>query len=179
MAKDTIINLPLVDQINDTGDDSWKERTCGICAVKMLMSFVNPLLESKPVMSLVKEGIGLDGYLENIGWKHGALVNLAREYDVETDFQKIFPKTKEEKEKNLKFIDKQIKLGQPVIASVFYGFNPQKGGHLIIVHGYKKSGSKIEGYFIQDPDHRPRGNNYFVTKDEFLKGWRGGLIWLK
>ena len=41
MIKDIIIEVPLVDQYRDTEDISWAPKTCGICAIKMLMAFFN------------------------------------------------------------------------------------------------------------------------------------------
>ena len=54
---------------------------------------------------------------------------------------------------------------------------PQSMIHMLIVHGLKESRGKLIGYYIQDSDGRVNGHNYFLTKQEFLTNWRGGLIY--
>jgi len=179
MSADILINLPLVNQKTDTGDKKWANKTCGVCSLKMVLGYLNPKHKKLKVMSLVKKGLKKGGYMKNIGWKHSALVDLAADYGVKMRFQKIFLKKKKEKEGGLKFIIKNIKRGKPVIASVHYGFNPRRNGHLVAVNGVRISGKRVFGFYIQDPYPTKKGNNYFVTKAEFLKGWRGGMIWLK
>lgn len=178
MSNDTIIKIPVVDQLKDTSDDYWKDKTCGICSLKMLLSFCDIKNKDIFVMDLVGQGLELNAYLEGVGWKHSGLVEIARRYGVNMDFQKIFPKTSDERKKVLNLIDSNLNNGKPVIVSVFWGFNPENGGHLVVVNGFKKKGRKIAGYNIQDPDHRFRGNTYFISREEFISGWRGGVIWL-
>ena len=42
------------------------------------------------VMDLVKMGLAKDGYLENIGWKHSAIVELANDFGLELQYAKRF-----------------------------------------------------------------------------------------
>lgn len=178
MIKDIIISLPLVSQFKETKDLKWKCHTCGICTIQMLLSFKKPDNIKIPVMELVKKTLATDGYMKGVGWRHQALVWLASQYGVKMDFQKLFPKTKKDKIQRLKFIEHSIKNQKPVIASVFRELNPKNGGHLVVLNGTRSNARGTTGYYIQDPDHRFRGNNYFVTRKEFLAGWRGGMIWL-
>lgn len=179
MTKDTIIQLPLINQLTDTKNNDWKDQSCGICSLQMLISFKQPKIADIPVMELLERCLVLSGYVKDVGWKHVSLVELAKEYDVSAEYQKLFYGRDKTKEEGLKFINKKIKSGQPIMASIYYGFNPAKGGHLVIVNGYRREGKNIIGYHIQDPYPGKRGNNYFVSRDEFLAGWRGGLIWLE
>lgn len=177
MIKDYIINIPLVNQRKDTGDKNWAHKTCAICSLKMVLSWRDKRFEKLPVMNLVKDGLNLNGYLENIGWKHKILVYIALKYKLRLHFIKKFPKTRLEKLAKLKLINRQILKGAPVIVSIFYKLDPQNGGHMVLVHGLKKKDNKVSGYHIQDPDPNFKGHNYYLTKDVFLKGWRGGLIY--
>lgn len=179
MTKDITIKLPLVSQFKETKNAKWKHYTCGICAIKMLMSFKKPENIKISVMEMVKKTLSKNGYIESVGWRHSALVWLASQYGVKLNFQKLFPKTKKDKTRGLKFIERNIKNLKPVIVSVFRELNPKNGGHLVVINGTRSNTRGIAGYYIQDPDHRFKGNNYFVTKKEFLNGWRGGMIWLK
>lgn len=177
--NDFLIDLLLVNQKTDTGDPKWAEKTCGICSIKMLLEYSNPRLKNLKIMSLVRKGLQKDGYLEKVGWKHSALVDLAGDYGVKMSYQKKFLKKADERKKGMAFIEKNIRNKKPVIVSVGYNFNPLRGGHLVIVRGFRKNGDRALGYYIQDPYPLRRGNNYFVTKKEFLKGWRGGMIWIE
>lgn len=188
MTKDILLNVPLVNQRTDTGSSKWAKKTCGICSLKMILDFYydrskNTTLEKKlksiSVSNLIEKGLKRHGYLTGVGWKHKALVELASEYDVKVNFQKIFPKTHKEKTKKLKFIDRNIKDNKPVIVSIFYRFDYNNGGHLVVINGIRFSSKGTAGYYIQDPDPSFRGSNYFVSKKELLAGWRGGVIWLE
>ena len=179
MIKDKIIQLPYVNQLTDTKDEFWKDKSCGICAIQMLIAFKNHDIMNISVMDLVKQCIELDGYVEHIGWKHYALVSLAKIYGVDSEYKKIFYGREETKEKGLEFIDVKLKKGEPVMTSIYFAFDPSRGGHLVVVNGYKGEGENIIGYHILDPYPNKRGSQYIVSREEFLRGWRGGLIWLK
>ena len=178
MNKDILISVPLVDQFKDTEDVKWKRCACGICAVKMLMSFKKSRISSVPVMKLIKKAVLMGGYIKDIGWSHRSLVELASQYGIKLSFQKKFPKTRADKVRKLMFVDRSIERGKPVVISVHHFFRSSNGGHLVVVNGLREKGVNIIGYHIQDPDKRFKGNNYFVTKAQLLKGWRGGLIYL-
>ena len=178
-TKDILINLPLVNQKTDTEDKKWAENTCGVCSLKMMLAYLNPKHGKLKVMSLVRRGLKKDGYLERTGWKHSTLVDMADDYGVKMDFQKKFLKKADERKKGMAFIERNVRNKKPIIVSVFYNFNPHRGGHLVVIRGMRQTGKRVLGYYIQDPYPLRRGNNYFVTKKEFLKGWRGGMLWLR
>lgn len=176
MDKDLVIKLPLVSQTKDTGNKEWASRSCAICALKMVMGWKNPGLMETPVMALVKNGLAADGYLEDVGWKHKALVDLAGQHGVKMSFVEKFFRTKTQKTKGLGMINKKLAAGEPVLVSVFYKFNKDNGGHVVVLHGLRKNKNKITGYFIQDPEPEFRGHNYFVSRKRLTNNWRGGLI---
>lgn len=194
MIKEVLIQLPVVNQRKDAGDKKWASRSCAICSLKMMLDFFhnkksrgdhvallkhekNTTSQTGPVTALIKKGLERDGYIENIGWKHRALVDVADEYGFNLTFFKRFPKTRREKLRKLNVIQRQVIKGNPVIVSVFYKFNSKNGGHMVLIRGVRKRGGKTIGYHIQDPDSNFRGHNYYVSKNVFLKNWRGGLIY--
>lgn len=178
MFKDIVIDLPLVDQKTDTEDKKWAHRTCAICSLKMVMAWKNKKFEKMPVVILVNEGLKIDGYLEEVGWKHKALVDLAGQHGVRMSFVEKFFRTKTQKTKGLGMVNKKLAVGEPVLVSVFYKFKKGNGGHVVVLHGLRKNKNRVTGYFIQDPEPGFRGANYFVPKAEFSANWRGGLIYL-
>ncbi|MBI4158034.1 MAG: hypothetical protein HY505_00195 [Candidatus Yanofskybacteria bacterium] len=169
----------LVNQITDTGDDGWSKYSCGICVLKMLMVFKKPELQGVSIMMLIRQALERNGYIENVGWKHQALVDVAALYGVPTGFQKEFFNTPEKKKEGIKIMNDKIRSGLPVAISIFKEFNMPNSAHLVIVENFKKIGPFIIGYRIVDPYPGKRGNKYSVLKNKFLDGWRGGMIFLK
>ena len=173
---DIKLEVPICNQYDKAHDESWAFRMCGPCSLWMLLKYYHPNFEYSP-LELRDQLISRDGYLENIGFKHKALTDLANEYRVPLTFAKKFFYTPEEKEAGLEIIASNLKSGYLVIVSVFYQLNPAKGGHMVVINGLQEFGGQIIGFYIQDPDSSFKGHNYFLTHDEFTAGWRGGLIY--
>src|SRR3990167_5146720 len=161
--KEILIKLQVCNQHDAEHDLQWAHRICAICSLWMLLKLHDPGF-NVPVMDLVKRGLTKDGYLENIGWKHAVIVELAKDFGLELQYAKRFFYTPEEKKTGLLTINRNLENGQPVVISI----QRSKDSHMLVVHGYKKSGGKITGYYIQDSDGRECGHNYFLTKTEFL-----------
>ncbi len=178
MAKDIVIeNIPVVDQL-EASDKFWKFRACGVAVIKMLLVSQNKDLNRLSLDELIKEGLECGAYVENVGWRHQGLVCLAEKHGVFLTFQKEFFKTVKDKTKGLKIINDELRSERPVAVSVHLGFNGQKDSHLLLAVGMNLKNSSATGYYIQDPYKGIRGHKYFVTKKEFLDGWRGGMIWV-
>ena len=173
------MKIKLVNQIFDTGDEYWAKYSCGICVLKMLMAFKKPELRDVPVKSLIDQALGSGGYIENVGWRHQALVDLAAFYGVSMDFQKEFFKTQEKKKEGIKFVNKILKSGLPMAVSVVKEFNLPSTAHLVVVESVKGFGPLVLGYRIVDPYPGERGNVYTVSKKEFLFGWPATIIYFK
>lgn len=182
MIKNIKINLSIVNQRRDTRflngrlNEGWAYRTCAICSLKMVLSWHNEKYQKIPITKLVNQGLKLDGYIEGVGWRHQTVVDLARLYGL--NLKRKFCKTKISKLRGLGIINKKIEKGLPVMLSIFYKLNKNNGGHIVVVNGIKKSSCRVIGYHIQDPDHRFRGNNYYITKSQLIDNWRGGVIYI-
>src|SRR3989344_2427741 len=170
--KEILIKLPICNQFDEQHDPEWSYRICAVCSLWMLLKLHNPKF-NVPVMDLVKNGLAKEGYIEKVGWKHPAIVELAKDFGLELQYAKKFFYTPEEKESGLLIINHNLENVQPVLVSV-HGI---QGSHMLVVHGLKESGGQVLGYHIQDPNGRVNGHNYFLTKSEFLSNWRGGLIY--
>ena len=176
--KDFKIDLPVCNQFDKSHDKDWAHRICAVCSLWMLLKWHNPNTQLD-VMGLVREGVSLGGYLENIGWKHASIVELGTRHGLPLQYAQKFFYTLEEKEKGLKVIQQELKKSRSVIISMFSHLNPAKGGHMVVLHGMQEFNKKVIGVYVQDPDPTFRGHNYLLLRDEFLAGWRGGLIWSK
>ena len=171
-VKEVKIKLPICNQHDSGHDSQWSHRICAICSLWMLLK----LHDSKfnvSVMDLVKTGLAKDGYVQGVGWKHAVIVELAKDLGLELQYAKKFFYSFEEKESGLLIINHNLENGQPVLVSV----HRLQGSHVLVVHGFKESDGKVIGYYIQDSDGRIHGHNYFLTTEEFLSSWRGGLIY--
>lgn len=177
MIKDIILTIPLVDQHRDVKDKKWKKKACTICSVKMMMGFSNKKHLEIEIGQLINEALKMGGYLKNIGWKHKVVSDLAKGYGVRLGFLKRFPKTLKEKSGWLKKLEDGIIKGKPAMASLYFKLDKKNGGHVVVVNGMREKGKIVIGYHIQDPDSRFRGNNYYISKDKFLLGWRGGMLY--
>src|SRR3989338_2780755 len=100
--------IRLINQMIDTGDNEWSKHSCGICVLKMLMVYKKPELQDISVTTLVGQALERGGYIENVGWKHQALVDLSAFYGVAADFQKEFFNTLEKKKGGIKIINEKI-----------------------------------------------------------------------
>ena len=173
-----IITVPLCDQWKDTKNRKWAGKTCAICSLKMVLSCQSEKIADLPVMDLVNFGLSLDGFIDKIGWRHKSLVEIAGRYGVKMDFQKKFLYTPEEKEKGLKFINRNIAKEKPVMVSIL---NQKKnGGHMVVINGFVVKKEEVVGYYILDPNSKNsrNKNKYFLDKRKFLTSWRGGILWL-
>jgi hypothetical protein len=170
------IDLPVCNQFDDNHDKQWAHRMCAICSLLMLLKLHNPELRIS-AEELLREGLLANAYLENVGWKHAGIVELASRHGLKLEFAPRFFYTPEEKEAGMAIINIDLKNNHPAIVSVFHHLNPAKGGHMVVVHGLQEFSGQTIGYYIQDPDASFRGHNYFLTKQEFIDGWRGGLIY--
>src|SRR3989338_9503365 len=88
--KKVLIEIPLYDQWKETGNKKWAGKTCALCSLKTMLVFKNKDHSKIPIMIFVKDGLDVDGYDAGIGWKHQALVQIAKKYSVELKFQKLF-----------------------------------------------------------------------------------------
>ncbi len=149
---------------------------CAPCSLWMLIKHHDLSLVLSP-LELRDKLLAKNGYLENIGFKHRALAEMGQEYGLPLTFAKKFFYTPEEKEVGMKIINNNVLAGHPVIVSVYYQLNPAKGGHMVVVHGVQEFSGQTIGYYIQDPDSSFQGHNYFLPREQFLAGWRGGLIY--
>ncbi|MDP3696738.1 MAG: C39 family peptidase [Candidatus Taylorbacteria bacterium] len=179
MIKDIIIKIPLVDQNKDVKNKKWKKKSCAICSTKMMLGFSNKKHLEIDVGQLIDEASKLGSYMEGIGWKHKTISDLAKKYGIKLNFINKFPKTLKEKSRWLRKFEDGIMNGKPIMASIYYKLSKKNGGHIVVVNGIRKKGKIVLGYHIQDPDNRFKGNNYYISKDKFLLGWRGGMIYFQ
>lgn len=172
-----ILNVPFVSQHSAT-DSFWKNRSCAIACLKMVLDFIKT--ENYSLDELIKEGEKIGGYTD-FGWLHDALVKISRNHGVPAYAQEFrsVPDDTEESKKLLNFglekIVKSIENDLPVIITVREGFGSNTHTHIILVTGYQFSDTGIlQGFYINDPDDRTgdKKEAFLVDIADFLKYWR-------
>lgn len=186
--RQILLKVPIIDQNKATKslaangkelqkiDLTWSRRTCAICALKSILVYQNSQLSRVPIMRLVEQGQKLQGFDDTYGWRHKALLQLAQLNG--QNLYRLFAKTIPYRRRGLRIISKNIRAGRPVIASIFYRLDKNRGGHMVVIRGITwDAKGNVLTYHVMDPDHIFQGNIYSLSRSEFVEHWRGGLIY--
>lgn len=143
----------------------WQSKACGITCLAMLFEYFK--LHTSPD-ELLKKGLKIGGYIENIGWRHKSLVQISEYYGLKGenfDWSEIDAKISFKK--TLVYLNKY-----PVMASIHNSFNPSRGGHLVVLT--KFNGKKV---FYNDPDsYNVKNVARSIALKKFLDGWKKRII---
>lgn len=164
-----IIEVPHYAQYLDVKKDFWKKRSCGIVSLGMVLDYYG---KNVPVDLLIKEGKAIGGYLKGIGWKHDAIVEIAKKYG--------FKSYRKEDEK-IENVLKSVANDEPVIVSIYKNFDTKNGGHLAVLTGYyyDETDNELVGVYLNDPIGFPyKFKNQFVKIDTFMRGWKKRAIYI-
>jgi hypothetical protein len=169
-------DVPFVSQQVYTNPE-WRRYGCGIASLKMVLDYwhrQDPRNRTDEVDNLYAAGVASGAFNPAFGWVHAGLVGLGRSlgYDgFNLDFAPNgrTPKSAEDALKQL-----EIELGQgPVIASVYRGFDPARGGgHLVVVTDV--SGGTI-GLNDPEPLHESDGRR-LMPVPQFLLAFKNRFI---
>ena len=139
MAQHTV---PFSSQYTDVGYHEWRARGCGIASLHMVMAYWHGFNAGSqlPVLDrLLERGRAIGAYRESIGWTHAGLVQLAREFGYDgfnADFAPKSPTPKSPAEAWAELLA-ELERG-PVLASVYAGLDPSRGGgHIVVVTGVR------------------------------------------
>lgn len=174
------IEVPHFAQYLDVEDKSWQERTCAIVSLVMVMSYfgtevdVNEAVEVGQSIKIKDPKRGMvGGYDPNFGWRHDAILALAKKYGFEAY------RTEEDTVENLL---ESLSKNEPVIVNIYKNFDPKEGGHLAVLTGFfsdDKAG-EIISFYINDPIGIPyKYKNMGIPYDVFMKGWKKRSIYVK
>lgn len=180
-----ILKVPYYSQYQSTGNPEWKENSCGVVSLKMVLDYYQPT--NLTVDQLYEKGLELNGYLEGVGWYHHSLVLLAKElrfsgitrsWEPTEEYVKIL-KNRGFKDGDLQILkDQQYNEGifclkneldknHPIIVSVTTGFGRYGKGHLVVLIGYDEA-----GFILHDPFEEIRpGKEFKISFDDFKKTW--------
>ncbi|MCC6405415.1 MAG: C39 family peptidase [Candidatus Yanofskybacteria bacterium] len=170
-------DVPFSSQYTDLGDHEWRARGCGITALKMVMDFWHlrdTRSRTAAVDELLERGRAIGAYVQGVGWSHRGLVNLARAYGYEgcnVDHAEKGPSPKTAPEA-WGALCSELAHG-PVLASVYAGLDPHRGGgHIIVVTGF------FEGLVaFNDPEQMDeREGRRLIALEPFLAAFKRRFI---
>lgn len=165
----------------------WSQRLCGLICIKMIIDTANPN-STETIATLTEKAIDLGGYkvydeLGNFmdkGWYYAPLIELVKDYGFNGDVCSFLS----EEELCINVLENTFS-----IASVHPGVirfdmkkspSNKKGGHLVLVIGFRWSGEKCLGFIIHNPSGRKNSTqeNAFIPIDQFREAFalRGLVI---
>ena len=136
----------------------WVERACGVASLKMCMEAAGG--PNRSLVDWARLGLERGGYLirqneadgstHEVGWLHGALVEMAQEAGL----------TAESSPASLEEITENLQQGKMVIASVSYEVGDDRlnitrqGGHLVVVIGAECVNGHPQAFYVNNPSGR-------------------------
>lgn len=167
--------LPKLSQFLDVKNKSWKNRSCGVVALMMVMQYYDSKIKTSDISKIISRGYKNGHYLKGIGWRHDGLIKLAEQYGFSGKRMEFKSVNKTTTKKLISLLKKS-----PLIVSVFSKFNPENGGgHLAVLCGYKKENNQYT-IFINDTDSKTRkGITKEMLLEDFLNGWKKRIIIIK
>lgn len=157
--------VPALSQHIHIQDPKWKDKSCGIVSLAMLLNYLGKKISAN---QLLKDGLANNAYLETIGWKHKELAELGKQYGLNgknLDWASL--DTESAYEKAISYLNRH-----PIMASVYNNFQPENGGHLVVITG--ADSNKI---FYNDPDTKDINSIYKeISIENFLNGWKKRII---
>lgn len=163
--------IPFYSQHLDVSPKKWKNRSCGIVALKMVMDFWGmQRTRYRPIgfTDLIKKGVKNNAYIPKIGWRHKGLVRIAKQYGFSANNHDDAALSDGIAFRHLR---EHLFYG-PVIASIHRNLNPKSHGHLVVI-------SKIEknDVYYSDPDsYTRRAVPRKAPKKKFIRGWKKRII---
>jgi len=178
-----ILDVPHLSQLLDVSKDKWQKTSCGVTALAMVTSYYLGN-DSPTIDELIDEGVLINGYDKEFGWKHSSLVVIARNHGLH-GYQQEFKSREKSSEDRLTLegiekIKKVILNNIPVLVSVKPFFRKNKASHFVVLIGLKMDGNKLTGFYYNDPESEEKGDgeHEFVALERFLEYWRKMAIFI-
>jgi hypothetical protein len=173
------IDVPYYSQHADITDESWKNRSCGIVALKILLETTSA--DDTSLDDLLLEGIKINGFGPS-GWKHQKLVEIADIHGVDLERKEYRSEDVQRRELMLgdaiETFTGLIESSKPVIVSAVKNFSEESKFHLVVLVGYEQKGTEVAGFYYHDPDaqNMDDGAYIYVEIGTFKKYFRGLAI---
>jgi uncharacterized protein YvpB len=163
-----ILEVPHLVQFYNIDEKKWQGRSCGIVSLAMVLDYYGISFDLDKMVELA---LKMDGYIEDIGWKHQIICDLATQHSL-----KSYRAENDKIENLIKALEKD----EPVIISIYKNFNPQNDGHLAVLNGYYVDEGELLGFYVNDPvGAQYKHKNQFIKLEDFIRGWKKRAIYVK
>jgi predicted double-glycine peptidase len=157
------LSVPFYSQFTDISRPEWRKVGCGIASLAMVIDYYT---DSVSVDTLLQTGIARNAYLDNAGWIHAGLIDLASDHGLTGQSVSLAGLSKGSAFTELK----EVLAEGPVMASVHYTFEPTNPiPHLVVINEVK------DGLVYYNDPAEPTGGGS-LTIDKFLAGWKQRYI---
>lgn len=164
---ETRIVIPFYSQFKDIESVSWRNKSCGIASLAMIINYYRP--GTITPQQLLIQGINSGAYVADAGWSHQGLINLAQKYDLVGETYYLTELSSSEAFDQFNDV---IKEG-PAIVSIHYKFDPKNPiPHLVVI-------TNIEGDTVYYNDPATDGGNKEISVDQFKKAWKKRFITIR
>lgn len=186
-----LLDVPYFSQHAEATEDFWKNKSCGVASVKMVLDFLEK--DTVSIDDLIDEGQAIGGYTKD-GWVHDSMVHLLHNHGVPAyreEFRSITvdavkkefavnPYQKDLINYGITKIGVFVDEDKPVLVSVDPKFDENKDSHIIVITGYETDGDAIAGFYYNDPDNRSgeEKKDRYVELDTFMNYWRKFAIFV-
>lgn len=164
VEKVGVPTIPFYSQFDDISALEWKKIGCGVTSLAMIIEYYKP--NEITVDGLLNEGINSGAYLNNAGWIHKGLADLADDHGLRGD---NYDYSHLSMSAAFEYLKDDLAKG-PVIASVYYTFTPGHPiPHLVVING-------IEGdtVYYNDPSESAGGGT--ISVENFKAAWKKRYI---
>lgn len=177
-----ILKVPYYSQHRDVKDPEWKERACGVIALKMALDFLGA--QTPAPDEFIKRGVAAGAHGQ-WGWIHTGLVSLASSFGIAME-RKEFRSEDAHKAQELlaQGIDElvaSLSSGKPVLISAIKKWFEEKKFHMMVLIGFEMDKGVLTGFYYHDPDalSPEEGKDQFVPIQTFKTYWRRMAIFTK
>lgn len=157
--------VPFYSQHAENVPEEWRRRACGVIALRMALAHFG--VEVSPA-ELIEAGVASGAYHEGIGWRHDGLVALAQSHGVRASRKEF----KHNSGEGIAYLHEAFAAGQvPVVSLRVDGMTDT---HLVPLVAADEN-----GFHYHDPAlDVATGTNLFILDSEFLRRWRGLVIFI-
>ncbi len=189
------LDVPYYSQKKDIVLPTWRDRACGITALKMVLEFCARKKHATAIPqidTLIKEGEKIGAYTPPFGWSHEGLVRIAHNHGFPAHKEEwrsqVFDTFTSEMKKNsheyalaemgVQKIFSFVKEGNPTIVSI--ARPPRADSHMVVLTGVEEDKKTLNGFYYHDPEavDKEKGKHIFVDIDTFKREWRKMAIFI-
>lgn len=183
--------VPYFSQYDESIPEEWRDRSCGITALRMALGAALPGQTLPSVTELIEEGIESGAYIEGVGWRHDGLVKLAKQYganayrgEYRIRGQSRLPQFLKAAYEHVLFLKGLSTVhnvvsrgGVPIVSVTVPG---KRDTHLIPLVGYGEEGGQTGFYYHEPAAEVGSGGEYrFMSIAEFHVRWRRLAIYVE